>query len=631
MSHGKGYQGENDLGEVEKKLEGMADAAGRIAANLDRFADHLQSLNHVAGRAIAQSIMLSGPFPGMSFDARRMMEFSAFRSSLPPVPSSLFPRVPPFGSPRMPKPEGWAGMSEDGELLTESKATKEDRDRYRDHLRSANAKNVNKVPPAGGGPQARPAGGGGPPREIEEKKFFSLGSQAFARASEVLNRIFRRGGGGGGGGGGGEGNSSPRFPDLPPFKPAPYLSDELPKVGHRLSELTLALSAATTGILRAGAPDAYDTLSKSARLAAASLSSGFIPAAASLSRGLQDMSAKFDKLSPETKEKIGNYTTAAVVLGGVALMGGKLISIFGGLARGVAAFGASLGMRSFAGAGAGAAGIVPAVSGWKTAAAGVGGGLAGAFGAGRIAEAMGAPPLGVAAAEIGGGVAGSVGGVALLNYMAARRAASAAGASAATMGGDLVGPATAGAGGAAGRAGWLARNRGMFMRGGLAAAILYGVNEVTAGSTDDPRDRGVVRKAGGTAKRSLDAAWDETIGRFWTTGDERDRARARRRYEERDQWGYEGHALGAGMSAKAGDERRSYLAAFASRVNPQYMSVEDVYKQVQLSALGDDPLTAAINAKENENQARMLDALNGANEKLDAIKEGVRSINVVGR
>jgi hypothetical protein len=65
----------------------------------------------------------------------------------------------------------------------------------------------------------------------------------------------------------------------------------------------------------------------------------------------------------------------------------------------------------------------------------------------------------------------------------------------------------------------------------------YALNEMTAGSGNEAKDRGIVNKLGRTSKRGLDSLWDESLGRLWTTGGERDAARRRRRLEERDQWG----------------------------------------------------------------------------------------------
>ncbi len=96
-----------------------------------------------------------------------------------------------------------------------------------------------------------------------------------------------------------------------------------------LSHATLAGTALAAGALGAGAPDAFSTLTGSAKLLAAALGQTLIPAAMQLSVGLQDLAIGFHGMSSGAKETVGNIAKWTLILGVGGLATTKILATVG--------------------------------------------------------------------------------------------------------------------------------------------------------------------------------------------------------------------------------------------------------------------------------------------------------------
>ncbi len=99
------------------------------------------------------------------------------------------------------------------------------------------------------------------------------------------------------------------------------------EAARRAAGMFITTSSAGAAALQTGAPDAFGTLKGSVALVAAQFGQMLIPAAVDLSRGLQDVAKWFEELSPITKNVISEIFKWTLVLTAGTVILGKLVPV----------------------------------------------------------------------------------------------------------------------------------------------------------------------------------------------------------------------------------------------------------------------------------------------------------------
>jgi DNA polymerase III epsilon subunit-like protein len=433
---------------------------------------------------------------------------------------------------------------------------------------------------------------------------------------------------------------------------------------EKLGTTVLAMNAALSNLLSSASPDAFKTLRLSFTLVAVEIGQALIPAAVALIKGLQNLASWLRGIEPETKRFYGWIAAIGAAIGTTLLAGAKLVSLFSSVGAAFATLGGLL------------TGLVGRVAGVTAATAAAGGaGMSG----GRVGTVFGGVVGGVLGQQLGASFGFGTGGqlgLAVLGSVVGSVAAS-FGVLGATMTGVI-----AAASGLAIALSNTTKAQAESLEKGILGANTQAMNPETrakdeklknilaqAAQIQDPQERDrFLQKHEADARteetqHAQNANWyAERVQGWWGAKraqvrgafgynnhaemlkkeqDEANVAGARRNVlqEEREKLYRSQQGLPA-LAARGGkqgtpedaaktERLKNYLASVAMKVQPTYSSIDDVYRKITTSALGQDPLEQEVMKRQMQMNQELLKELLSS-EPIQALIDIKRSTNNMG-